>query len=73
MLLSGMLLPLVLAPLWMIEIARVNPFYWATNGARALFDGHAGYPSVWASLLVLLGLAVLATAWSMRLFARTVR
>ena len=73
MLLSGMLLPLVLAPLWMIEIARVNPFYWATNGARALFDGHAGYPSVWASLFVLLGLAGLATAWSMRLFARTVR
>jgi ABC-2 type transport system permease protein len=73
MLLSGMLLPLALAPLWMVEIARVNPFYWATNGARALFNGQAGVPSVWASLLVLLALAGLAAAWSMRLFARSVR
>lgn len=73
MLLSGMLLPLALAPLWMVDIARVNPFYWATNGARALFDGQVGVPSVWASLLVLLGTTALATAWSMRLFARTVR
>jgi ABC-2 type transport system permease protein len=73
MLLSGMLLPLTLAPLWMVEIARVNPFYWATNGARALFVGHTGVPSVWASLLVVLALTVLATTWSLRLFARSVR
>jgi ABC-2 type transport system permease protein len=73
MLLSGMLLPLTLAPLWILYIARVNPFYWATSGARALFAGHAGYPSVWASVLVLLATTVLATAWSMRLFARSVR
>lgn len=73
MLLSGMLLPLTLAPLWMIEIARVNPFYWATNGARALFAGHPGVPAAWASLLLALAMTVLATAWSLRLFARSVR
>lgn len=73
MLLSGMLLPLTLAPLWMLYIARANPFFWATSGSRALFAGHPGYPSVWASILVLLATTVLATAWSMRLFARSIR
>lgn len=73
MLLSGMLLPLTLAPLWMLQIARVNPFYWATNGTRALFAGHPGVPSVWASILLTMALTVLATAWSVRLFARSIR
>jgi ABC-2 type transport system permease protein len=73
MLLSGMLLPLTLAPLWMIDIGRVNPFYWAANGTRALFAGHPGFPSVWASLIGGLALTVLATAWSLRLFARSIR
>jgi len=73
MLLSGMLLPLTLAPLWMLNIAKVNPFYWATNGTRALFAGYTGFPSVWASIVITLATAVLATAWSMRLFARSVR
>jgi len=73
MLLSGMLLPLTLAPLWMLEIARENPFYWATNGLRALFTGHLGFPSVWLSLAAVLVLSALATLWSVRLFARSAR
>lgn len=73
MLLSGMLLPLTLAPFWMLDVAKVNPFYWATNGTRALFAGHPGFPSVWGSLLLALAMTVLATSWSMRLFTRSIR
>jgi ABC-2 type transport system permease protein len=73
MLLSGMLLPLTLAPLWMLEVARENPFYWATNGLRALFAGQLGALSVWLSLAVVLMMSVLATGWTLRLFARTIR
>lgn len=73
MLLSGMLLPLTLAPLWLLEIARENPFYWATNGLRALFAGQLGAPSVWLSLAGVLVMSALATLWTVRLFARTVR
>lgn len=73
MLLSGMLLPLTLAPLWMLEIARENPFYWATNGLRALFAGDAAAPSVWLSLLGVLAMSALGLRWSLRLFARGVR
>jgi ABC-2 type transport system permease protein len=73
MLLSGMLLPLTLAPLWMVEIARENPFYWGTNGVRALFADHIGATAVWVSLLFVTAVGVLTMTWSLRMFARSVR
>jgi len=73
MLLSGMLLPLTLAPLWMVRAARWNPFYYASNGLRALFAGRIGDPSVWRSLVIVIVLTALAMTWSVRLFARSVQ
>ena len=49
-LLSGVLLPVALAPHWLRAIAAWNPFYWAVNGMRALFQGHLGDHSVWQGL-----------------------
>lgn len=72
MLLSGVLLPLTIAPLLMVRIAQWNPFYWATNGMRALYAGHTGDPSVWRSLIIVGALAVVTISWSTRLFARSV-
>lgn len=72
MLLSGVLLPLTLAPLWMVRIADFNPFYWATNGMRALFAGHIGASSVWESLLIVAVLSSLCMTVSVRQFARRV-
>lgn len=72
-LLSGVLLPLALAPAWLRDIANWNPFYWATNGTRALFTEHPSDPSVWEGTLLLIALAFLAVIWSTRLFARRVR
>jgi ABC-2 type transport system permease protein len=73
MLLSGMLLPLTLAPLWMVYVARENPFYWGTNGVRALFADHIADTTVWVSLLVVLAASMLTTSWSVRMFARSMR
>jgi ABC-2 type transport system permease protein len=73
MLLSGVLLPLTLAPLWLVSIARWNPFYWATNGMRSLFSGNIGAPAVWISLIIVLVLATLTVTWSVRVFSRLVR
>ena len=73
MLISGMLLPLTLAPLWMVAIAKVNPFYWATNGMRDLFAGDLAAPSVGVSFVVVLALTALTMNWSLRLFARDLR
>lgn len=72
-LLSGVLLPLTLAPHWLRAIAQWNPFYWATNGTRALFGGHLDDPSVWKGLLLLVVLTIPVTWWSTRLFAQRVR
>ena len=73
MLLAGVLLPLTLAPLWMLRIAKWNPFYWATNGMRALYAGQIGAFSVWVSLVILAGLVMVVMPWSVRMFARAAR
>ncbi|GAA1157429.1 ABC-2 type transport system permease protein [Kitasatospora gansuensis] len=72
-LLSGVLLPLALAPQWLRSIAEWNPFYWAVEGMRALFAGQVGDSSVWQSLLIVSVLTVVAVWWSARLFAERVR
>lgn len=40
MLLSGIMLPIALAPQWLQAAAHFNPFYYAVEGSRALFLGH---------------------------------
>jgi ABC-2 type transport system permease protein len=72
-LLSGVLLPLALAPAWLLTVAKINPFYWATNGVRGLFDGNVGASSVWEGMGLMLVLAALAVWWATSLFARQVR
>ena len=72
-LLSGVLLPLTLAPHWLKSIARWNPFFWSTNATRALFGGHASDPSVWKGFLLMLVLVVPIMWWSVRLFSQRVR
>lgn len=73
MLLAGVLLPLTLAPVWLISIARWNPFYWATNGMRSLFSGDLGASDVWISMIIVIVLAVVTVNWSVRVFSRLVR
>jgi ABC-2 type transport system permease protein len=72
-LLAGTLVPLSLAPLWLLDVARWNPFYWVTSGVRALYTGQFGAAVVWQGLIVAAVLAVLTTTWSVRMFARAVR
>jgi ABC-2 type transport system permease protein len=73
LLLSGILLPLTLGPGWLRAIATWNPFSWAVDAARALFAGHPGDPDVWKALLIVTALAILASVWSARRFATSVR
>ncbi len=42
MLLSGILLPISLAPDWLKKLAHINPFYYAVEATRSLFLGHYG-------------------------------
>ena len=73
LLLSGILLPLVFAPAWLRHVAQWNPFSWAVDAARALFDGHPGDSSVWKALVILGVLTFAAVVWASRSFARSIR
>jgi len=72
-LLSGILLPLMYAPLWLQTVAKWNPFSWAVDGTRALFAGDISNDRVWQGLLIILGLTVLSLVWAGRRFAISVR
>ena len=73
MLLSGTLLPIALAPLWLRDTANGNPFNWAVTGMRELFTGNPDHSAVWKSFAMLGALAIIVIAWSGRKFAKSVR
>jgi ABC-2 type transport system permease protein len=63
LLLSGILLPMSLAPSWLRRIAQANPFSWIVDGARAAFrddfsDASLAAGLVSATLLAIAGLAI---------------
>lgn len=72
-LLSGVLLPLALAPVWIQQIALWNPFAWTTNAMRAIFRGDMDLPVVWQGIGIIAALSIFTVAFTSRLFARTVR
>jgi ABC-2 type transport system permease protein len=71
-LLAGVLIPLSVAPLWVRDVALWNPFAWAANGMRAIFQGHIGAQVVWEASAILAGLAVVTLLLSSRLFSREI-
>jgi ABC-2 type transport system permease protein len=71
-LLAGVLIPLSVAPVWVRDVALWNPFAWAANGMRAIFQGHIGASVVWEAGVILAGLATVAVVLSSRLFTREI-
>jgi ABC-2 type transport system permease protein len=59
LLLSGILLPMTLAPGWLQAISDVNPLKHVVEGTRAFFDGDYGSSTAWwgAGLTVAMGVA----------------
>jgi ABC-2 type transport system permease protein len=70
LLLSGVLLPLTLAPSWLRAIAAANPLSYAVDAARAVFNDHLGDVSVEKGVLLTAVLAVFAVAIATRSFGR---
>jgi ABC-2 type transport system permease protein len=70
LLLSGITLPLTLAPRIIRAIASANPFAYEVSASRALFLGNFGDPAILVSAIMLGGLAVLAFWWAIRSFRR---
>jgi ABC-2 type transport system permease protein len=72
LLLSGVLLPLTLAPTSIRTIAHANPFYYVVDAARALAGGDFGNPDVLRAFVIVGTLAVLALLWATRRFRQAV-
>jgi ABC-2 type transport system permease protein len=72
LLLSGVLLPLGLAPQWLRNIAAANPLSYAVDAARAVFNDHLSDPSVTKGVAIMLVLSIVAIAVGARAFGRAV-
>ena len=70
LLLSGITLPLTLAPKIIRAIASANPFAYEVTASRALFLGNFGDSAIAVSAIFLGGLAALAFWWAIRSFRR---
>jgi ABC-2 type transport system permease protein len=70
LLLSGILLPLSLAPAWLRTLAAANPLSYAVTAARALFNEQLGDPSIPRAVAILGLLAAAALLMASRAFRR---
>ena len=70
LLLSGVLLPMSLAPGWLQAISDVNPFKHIVEGARSFFAGNYATSTAWWGLGLTLALALLGWWFGVRRFTR---
>jgi ABC-2 type transport system permease protein len=61
LLLSGILLPMSIAPQWLQIVSNFNPFKHIVEALRAVFLGDFGNPIVWIGLLLAVVLVVLGS------------
>ena len=72
LLLSGILLPMALAPDWLQFLSSINPLTHAVDAARALFNGDWGNPDVTIGVAISAIFAVFAVWVGSRSFSRAV-
>lgn len=72
LLLSGVLLPLSLAPGWLRALAAANPLSYAVDAGRAIFNNRLGEASVIEGVVIMAVLAILATLLAARSFGRSI-
>ena len=70
LLLSGVLLPMSLAPGWLRHTSQANPLTYVVDATRALFRGDFGNSHVWIGAVVTVGLGALLAWWGTRTFQR---
>jgi ABC-2 type transport system permease protein len=70
LLLSGILLPMSLAPAWLFTVSRFNPFVYVVDATRAAFVGDLTSTTVLLGMLAAVALSVVAVAFGIRTFQR---
>jgi ABC-2 type transport system permease protein len=71
LLLSGVMLPMSLAPDWLQTVAKFNPLYHAVAAIRSLFNASFGDTEILVGLVVLVVLAFFTISLGARSFARS--
>ena len=70
LLLSGILLPMSLAPTWLQHVADVNPLSHVVDASRELFNGELWSGTVLRGTIVGIAMTVLAVMWGVRSFRK---
>ena len=70
LLLSGVLLPMSLAPGWLETASEVNPLTHVVDGTRSLFRGDFGDGDVLLGVAIAVVLSALLAVWGSRVFQR---
>jgi len=70
LLLSGILLPMALAPAWLQFLSNINPVTHAVDAARALFNGDWGSPEIAIGVGLMTVFAVFSVWFAARTFGR---
>ena len=70
--LSGMMLPMSLAPTWLRTIAHFNQIYYAVEAARHLTIGELMHVSVGYAFLFMIPVTLVVMGWATRVFSKAV-
>lgn len=70
LLLSGILLPMSLAPAWLFTVSRFNPLVYVVDATRAAFVGDVTSSAVLLGILAAVALSVVAVAFGAHTFQR---
>jgi ABC-2 type transport system permease protein len=70
LLLSGVLLPMSLAPGWLETLSKINPLTHVVDGTRSLFRGDFGDGDVLLGAGIAIALSALLAYWGSRVFQR---
>ncbi len=70
LLLSGILLPMTLAPGWLQTVADLNPLTHIVDGVRAMYRGEIGSSDAWLGTVLTLALLVLGVFYGTRVFRK---
>jgi len=71
LLLSGVLLPMTLAPTWLQNLSKLNPLTYLVDATRSLFVGDIGARDVWVGAIVTAVFAIVLAWWGTRTFQRS--
>jgi ABC-2 type transport system permease protein len=65
-LLSGIILPLALAPMWLQDLSKINPFSYGVDAVRALFAGNFQNLGIVEGFVIIGVLSILVFLWGLR-------